>query len=51
MYIGGLDIHLDWCCLDIFSDLEKDVFFGTDVQAGRKSAAVIILPGTWAILK
>ena len=34
MKVGGLDVHLDGCGLDLFSDLEKDFFFGADVQSG-----------------
>ena len=54
MNVRGLDVHLDGCGLDVFSDLEKDFLFGADVQSGdreSKSAAVFIRPGTWAILK
>ena len=36
MNVGGLNVHLNGCCLDVFSDLEKDFFFGADVQSGEE---------------
>ena len=36
MNVGGLNVHLDGCCLDVFFYLEKDFFFGADVQSGEE---------------
>ena len=34
--VGGLNVHLDGCGFDIFSDLEKDFLFGADIQSGEE---------------
>ena len=51
MDVGGLYVYLDRRRLNVISDLEKDFFLGLMSYRERKSAAVFILPGTWAILK
>ena len=49
MNVGGLKVHLQGCDLDVFSDLEKDFFFGADVQSGEEVGCRV--HPSWYILK